>query len=95
MTNAIQQDMQGLAKEMLNNQKDVPKDSTSLMLDDVAIHFRCGDVLGEQFRNDFGMILFREYAKWIWTSNATSIGIVTQPFQTDRNRKIDGLRAEA
>jgi hypothetical protein len=95
LSNVIQQDMQRLAKEVLNEQKDLPKDGTSLMLDDVAIHFRCGDVLGGQLRNDSGMIPFREYTKWIWASNTTSIGIVTQPFQKDRNRKIDGQRAEA
>jgi hypothetical protein len=64
-------------------------------LDDVAIHFRCGDVLGGQFRNDFGMIPFREYIHWIDKNNTTSIGIVTQPFQVDRNREVDGRHAQA
>ena len=76
MTNIIQQDMQRLAKEVINGQEDVPNNGTLFILDDVVIHFRCGDVLGGQFHNDFGMIPFREYTKWIWASNTTSIGIV-------------------
>jgi hypothetical protein len=83
----IQRDMRQMAQRVV--QKYQPK------LDDVAIHFRCGDVLGGQFRNDFGMIPFREYIHWIDKNNTTSIGIVTQPFQVDRNREVDGRHAQA
>lgn len=64
-----------------------------VVLDDVAIHFRCGDVLGGAKRYDFGMIRFNEYKKWI--PDATqSIGILTQPFEASRNRKIDSRKTD-
>ena len=48
---------------------DVPVDQALLIPDveveDVVIHFRCGDVMGGVRRNDFGMISFSEYKKWI------------------------------
>lgn len=56
-------------------------------LDDVAIHFRCGDILSNNLPN-FGIIKFEEYLKYI-SPHTPSIGIVTQPFDADRNRIID------
>lgn len=60
----------------------------NIVLDDVAIHFRCGDVMGGAQRGDFGMIQFREYDKWI-NKDTKSIGIVTQSFERWLNRKKD------
>ena len=60
----------------------------NITLDDVALHFRCGDVLGGANRNDFGMIQFTEYIKWI-DPNTTTIGILTQPFEKHRVRRQD------
>jgi hypothetical protein len=101
LAHQIQKDMRQMA-ETVKSETDKKKknnnnnnNNNTMTIDDVAIHFRCGDVLGGQFRNDFGMIPFREYRRWIWNNTTTSIGIITQPFQRDRNRKIDGNRAEA
>jgi hypothetical protein len=60
-----------------------------VVLDDVAIHFRCGDIFGGQRRNDFGFIHFSEYKKWIDKNNTRRIGILTQPFVKKRNRQRD------
>ena len=67
---------------------------TNVTLDDVAIHFRCGDVMGGARRSDFGMIKFTEYKKWI-SKDAKSIGILTQPFDAARNRKLDRGKVES
>lgn len=66
----------------------------NVQLDDVALHFRCGDVLGGARRNDFGMIRFNEYKKWI-PKNTESIGILTQPFEKERNRGQDSRKADS
>lgn len=65
-----------------------------LQLDDVAIHFLCGDVLGGARRNDFGMIRFNEYKKWI-ANNTKNIGILTQPFEKELNRGLDSRKADS
>eukprot|EP00592_Proboscia_alata_P000329 CAMPEP_0194375512 /NCGR_PEP_ID=MMETSP0174-20130528/24049_1 /TAXON_ID=216777 /ORGANISM="Proboscia alata, Strain PI-D3" /LENGTH=406 /DNA_ID=CAMNT_0039155769 /DNA_START=120 /DNA_END=1340 /DNA_ORIENTATION=- len=57
-------------------------------LDEVAIHFRCGDVLGGAHRDDFGIIKFDEYKKQIF-SDTRSIGIMTQPFDPSMLRRFD------
>jgi hypothetical protein len=72
------------------NQRPLIPDVT---LDDAVIHFRCGDVMGGAKRNDFGMIKFSEYPKWI-SHNAQRIGILTQPFDKDRNRPMDQRKTE-
>ncbi|KAI2503351.1 hypothetical protein MHU86_11071 [Fragilaria crotonensis] len=61
-------------------------------IDDVAIHFRCGDIFSTSLP-DFGIINFHEYLKFI-SPHVRSIGIVTQPFEPDRNRKVDADRTE-
>jgi hypothetical protein len=51
-------------------------------LDDVAIHFRCGDVISKQIPktdNNYGLLQFQAYQKRIPESVKT-IGIVTAPF---------------
>lgn len=103
MTYQIQDDLRKMAVTLLGSvdeirrHKDVPIDAEPLIpdvqLDDVAIHFRCGDVLGGARRYDFGMIRFNEYKKWI-PNNTESIGIMTQPFEKELNRGVDGGRAE-
>jgi hypothetical protein len=70
---------------------DQPPIIRNVVLDDVAIHFRCGDVMGGVNRDDFGMIKFTEYRKHI-SPSAKSIGILTQPFERGRNRKTDSSR---
>jgi hypothetical protein len=86
----IQYDLRKLAVTVLGTRKEFgwshPKVSENqpplipnVELDEVAIHFRCGDILGGAKRKDFGIIHFSEYKKWISNSSA-SVGIVTQPF---------------
>ena len=70
----------------------VPMPSTPLLpnvtLDDVAIHFRCGDIIEANPHASYGYTRFSSLAKYI-SSEARSIGIVTQPFQ-GQNRRVDG-----
>jgi hypothetical protein len=99
----IQNDIRRMAVELLGKQDDVrqhpllPSDAAPLIpdvhLDDVAIHFRCGDVLGGAKRSDFGVIRFWEYKRWI-PVDAKSIGILTQPFEKERNRGTDARKAD-
>lgn len=49
-------------------------------LDDVAIHFRCGDVMASKHDN-FDFLKFSAFARRIDPNGTKSIGIVTQPFK--------------
>jgi hypothetical protein len=103
MASQIQDNIREMAVALVGNQhisEHHPQFSSALpplipnvKLDNVAIHLRCGDVLGGAKRNDFGMIRFYEYKKWI-PRNSTSIGILTQPFEKDRNRGKDARKAD-
>jgi hypothetical protein len=103
MATQIQDDIRRMSVELLGTRDDfrrhpdIPVDAEPLIpgidLDDAVIHFRCGDVLGGANRNDFGMIRFNEYKKWI-PNTTTSIGILTQPFERERNRKTDARKAD-
>jgi len=103
MAYEIQNDLRKMAvslvgtRDGIRQHPDVPFDATPLIpdvqLDDVALHFRCGDVLGGARRNDFGMIRFNEYKKWI-PNTTESIGILTQPFEKERNRGQDSKKVE-
>jgi hypothetical protein len=60
-------------------------------LDEVAIHFRCGDVLSRHIPksdNNYGLVQFRSYRKRI-PMNVTSIGIVTAPLSSSESRFQD------
>jgi len=94
----IQDDLRKMAVTLLGTRDeirrhpDIPVDAEPLIpdiqLDDVVLHFRCGNVLGGANRNDFGMIRFNEYKKWI-PNGTESIGILTQLFEKERNRRKD------
>ena len=59
-------------------------------LDDVVIHFRCGDLMSSG-HSQFGFLRFQSYIRHISLS-ARSVGIVTQPFDatsTNLNRRWD------
>ncbi len=59
-------------------------------LDSVAIHFRCGDLLSNldaDTNENYGMMPFYVYSSLL--QDATSIGIVTAPFDPDHLRKQD------
>ncbi|GAX12608.1 hypothetical protein FisN_13Lh069 [Fistulifera solaris] len=49
-------------------------------LDDVVLHFRCGDLINSDHKS-FGFISFHSFSQHV-SSEARSIGIVTQPFDT-------------
>ena len=66
----------------------------NVKLDDVVIHFRCGDVMGGARRHDFGMIKFRAYRDYI-SLEAKTVGIVTQPFLKELNRGHDREKVDA
>jgi len=60
-------------------------------LDEVAIHWRCGDVLSGKIPKkdqNYGLLKFQAYARRI-PDNVRSIGIVTAPFNSRHNRKED------
>jgi hypothetical protein len=59
-------------------------------LDDAVIHFRCGDLMDSEHPN-FAFVRFASYARHI-APHTTSIGILTQPFQSrdqDQTRPCD------
>jgi hypothetical protein len=103
MSQQIQDDIRRMSVELLGARDDIRQhpdisvDAKPLIpgidLDDAMIHFRCGDVLGGANRYDFGMIRFNEYKKWI-PHSTPSIGILTQPFERERNRKTDSRKAD-
>ena len=67
-----------------------------LKFDDVAIHFRCGDIMGNSNHPSFGFMKFTAYKKWI-SPEASSIGIISNPIDPtaqDRfhHRMNDSLR---
>jgi hypothetical protein len=104
MAHQIRDDIQKMAVTLVGARDDkrrhssIPRDQTPLIpgvvLDDVVIHFRCGDVFGGAKRNDFGMIKFTEYKKWI-SRDARTIGILTQPFDDRLLRAKDAGRTNS
>ncbi len=69
----------------------IPMDASPLFpnteLDDVAIHFRCGDIIERRFHPNYSYVRWSALAKLI-SSEARSIGIITQPF-SGQTRKVD------
>jgi len=62
-------------------------------LDDVVLHFRCGDLMASN-HPAFGFMKFSAFSKRI-SPEVTSIGIVTQPFgKTGQNRRGDATEAK-
>jgi hypothetical protein len=104
MATQIQDDIRRMAVKLIGTRDDIRRHEDvsvnedplipGIELDDAVIHFRCGDVLGGANRYDFGMIRFNEYKKWI-PNTTTSIGILTQPFEKERNRKNDSGKVDA
>ena len=97
MIDAIRDDIQKMAVAILGTRENkshpsIPHDQPPLIpgieVEDVVIHLRCGDVMGKVNREDFGMMKFTEYKKWI-NRDARTVGIVTQPFEKERNRGED------
>ncbi len=61
---------------------------SNVEVDDVAIHFRCGDIIEKRPHPDYGYARFSFLLNYI-SREARSIGIVTQPFQ-GQIRGLDG-----
>lgn len=93
VAHAIQSDMRKMTDTILL-EKNFNTSTTGFVLDDVAIHFRCGEIMGLTKRSDYGIIQFTEYLKWIHKDNTSSIGILTQPFERKHNRSQDGKKAK-
>lgn len=104
MADQVRDDIQKMAVTLIGSRDEVrrhPSISISqaplvpnITLDDVAIHFRCGDVMGGARRGDFGMIHFSEYKKRI-SRKARSVGILTQPFEKGLNRGVDSGKVDS
>lgn len=60
----------------------------NISMDDVAIHFRCGDILERAPHPSYGYARFQSLAALI-SESSTSIGIVTQPFHGGQTRRFD------
>ena len=75
----------------------VPVNTTmfgQVSFDEVAIHFRCGDVIKmTNPRGDYGFTRYSEYKKRI-SPDAKSIGIITQSFDKSRLRDQDQEHTE-
>jgi hypothetical protein len=62
--------------------------SSEYELDDAVLHFRCGDLM-DSTHGGFGFMKFSGYTRHI-SSEAKSIGILTQPFDdATQTRKVD------
>ncbi len=90
MAHEIQSEVRKLAVTVLGTRQDlgwshpsVPQNRPPLVpgvvLDDVVIHLRCGDVFGGHNGHNYGIVHFSEYKKYISPHNTTTLGIVTQP----------------
>ena len=101
----IVDDMRRMAVALVGSQNDgirqhpsIPIDQPPMVpdvvLDDVVIHFRCGDIMGGGGRTDYGMIKFTEYLKWIDKQETKRIGILTQPFDASKLRAKDSPNAK-
>ena len=82
-----------------NNNNNVKRKEQKIIIDDVAIHFRCGDILTKSLKNNnnYGLVKFDAYKKRIPTNNnlgsgsatIATIGIITAPFEDVHRRKQD------
>ena len=97
MIDEIMDDIQRMAVTLIGSRGEkkhpsIPVDQPPLVRDvdieDVVIHYRCGDIMGVEKTRFFGMIKFTEYTKWI-SKDTKTIGIVTQPFVKKSNRIQD------
>ena len=97
----IRQDMRTLAVHLLGDPSHKRQHSVSVdgayhhmkplvadaVVDDVAIHFRCGDILLIK-TNTYGIVSFDAYRRLI-SPHARTIGIITQSFGRENNRDRD------
>ena len=67
--------------------RDDPPLLQNFEMDDVIIHFRCGDLMNSTHAN-FGFVRFHAYAQLI-SPESRFIGIVTQPFNENDLREVD------
>jgi len=82
----VRHDFRAMATELAPSMN-----SKGIVIDEVAIHFRCGDTLSDSMSpedTNYGLVQFQAYRKRIPPS-ADSIGIVTAPFSDTDRRKQD------
>ena len=84
MAETIRRDLRHMAISLVESDSWIRSNMT---FDEVSIHFRCGDVLGVSNKS-YGFMKFETYKKRI-SPNTRSIGIVTQSFDPQFNRKRD------
>lgn len=86
----VRNDFRAMATKLLSSMN-----NKGIVIDDVAIHFRCGDVLGKFSPKDknYGLVKFQAYRKRIPPS-AETIGIITAPFSEKHRRKQDRRSGE-
>jgi hypothetical protein len=58
-----------------------------LLLDDVILHFRCGDILNDIDMHEYGYPRYNIYEKYLFPFK--SIGILTSPLSRDNARSVD------
>lgn len=94
MSDAIRRDLRKMAVRLVGHQtgRNVSDMMTPLLsnveIDDVAIHFRCGDLIKGMGTAGYGFLSFAVYKKYI-SPSAKSIGIVTTPFEDEHLRRRD------
>jgi hypothetical protein len=66
---------------------DDPPIYNNVELDDAVLHFRCGDLISST-HPAFGFMKFGSYSRHLDKSSTKSIGIVTQPFDSDNNAQV-------
>jgi hypothetical protein len=99
MSEAIRFDLRNMALQMVGPRNNTGRilnttmmDNTPLYpnvdIDDVAIHFRCGDIMRGFNSDAYGIVAFDSYRRYISPSTKT-IGIVTASFQESSLRSRD------
>lgn len=94
MSEAIRHDLRNMALQVVGPRRQNETINTTDPLypnadiDDVAIHFRCGDIM-KGFNSDaYGIVAFDSYRRYI-SSSAKTIGIVTASFDENALRSRD------
>jgi len=80
LTKLFRRDLRAVANEW--------QAQNSPVLDDVVVHFRCGDILTFPM-SEYGFVRYHAYADAIDAAATNSIGIVTAPLDKSRCRKFD------
>lgn len=101
MSEAIRHDLRNMALQLVGPREHMssllPDNDTATSItplipnvdiDDVAVHFRCGDVVKGFNSGAYGIVVFESYRRYV-SPSARTIGIVTTPFDESSLRKQD------